>query len=246
MYDFHYQDNLFDFERSTDVEDCISFELKSMPEQCCFLDDLVDTTFTDANLNSLIDAKGKKTFQNAILRIKKDLRCILWHLYQAYTRYGDCFVRVPFKTSAYARDLHRNPHNISRNTRDIIHQLSESGMLEHHKGFLDRTKHYGRTTRIRARGPLLENIKLLPKDIQEAPTLPKNIEFRQSGDATKSPIDLCIIDPSLRDVETLLDRYNQLLCATPITLGNIDLSKLSVKIYPQRKSLTLWIRLANA
>lgn len=238
MYDFHYQDDLFDFERSTDIENCISFDLKSMPEHCCFLDDLVDTTFSHTNLKSLINAKGEKTFQNAVLRIKKDLCCILWHLYQAYRRYADCFVRVPLKTSAYARDAHRNPHNISRNTRDIIHQLSECGMLQHHKGFLDRSKHYGKITRIRARGLLLENIKRLPKNIREAHIPSTSIEFRQSGDTTKSRIDLCIIDPSLRDVETLLDRYNQLLGATPITLGNLEPSQLSTKIHLQRKSLT--------
>lgn len=238
MYDFQYNDILFEFERSTDIENCISFDLKSMPEHCSALDELVDSTFIEADLKSLITAKGKKTFDNAAQRIKNDLRSVLWHLYEAHIRFGDCFVRVPLKTTAYAREATRNPHNISRDVRNILHRLDDNGLLEIHKGFLDRTRYYGKTTRIRARGPLLENIGLLPKHIQEAHLKPKSIEFRLSGDKEMLPIDLCIIDPSLLDVESLLDRYNQVLYATGITLGDVKLSQLSKKIHLQRKSLT--------
>ena len=238
MYDFHYNDNLFEFERPTDIENCIAFDLKSMAENCSVLDELVDTIFTETSLNSLINAKGQKTFDNATLRIKNDLRSIIWHLYEAHVRFGDCFVRVPLKTTAYARDNTRNPHNISRDVRSIIRHFEKYGMLECHKGFLDRTRHYGKTTRIRARGRLLEDIKLLPKHIQETNIKTKSIEFRLSGDKEKLPIDLCIIDPTLQEVERLLDRYNQIISATPVTLGHYDVAQLSKKPHLQRKSLT--------
>lgn len=111
-------------------------------------------------------------------------------------------------------------------------------MIERHKGFLDRSKHYGKTTRIRVCGPLLEHIRLLPKDIQEALITPKSIEFRQSGDKDKLPVELCIIDTSLRDAEALLDEYNQVISATSITLEGFNLTLLSKKAYLQRKTLT--------
>lgn len=238
MYDFHYADILFEFERPTDIEDCISFDLKSVAEDCSALDELVDTAFTDTSLNSLINAKGQKTFKNATQRIKNDLRSILWHLYEAHTRFGDCFVKVPLTTKAYAKDATRNPHSISRDVRSIIHRLEECGMIERHKGFLDRTRLYGKITRIRAQGRLLEEIRLLPKTIYEAPIKTKSIEFRLSGDKDKSSIDLCIIDPSLQEVERLLDRYNQIISATSVTLGHYEVSQLSKKPHLQRKSLT--------
>lgn len=228
MYDFSYTDFIFEHERSRDKENALTYDLTSMADDCAELDALIDDLFDAADLENLITASGANTRGQAELRMKKALRSLLWHLHQAMNIDADCYVRLSLRTAFYAKSSVRNPHGITRVLRDIVHRLTETGWIECHKGFLDRTSGVGKTTRVRATLSLMTRLKSVPRDLVECRAEKQTVHgvqtpaviFRRAGDKAKTPLELCAVDPVIIAAEALLSLYNARIADVAITLGS--------------------------
>lgn len=179
MFDAICHATTFEHERSTNKDFCIPYDKKSMAGHSTALDQLVDQYFPYSGLKDLLPNKSPKTAITAEARIKRELRSLFWHFLQAMRVHDDCYVRICLREISYRNSPTENPHGISREIGKVVSALEECGAITRCKGFLDRKSGKSKTTRIRPRLTLLEDLKMLPTDISEALVEPPAVCIRR-------------------------------------------------------------------
>lgn len=167
MFDAIDQANTFEHERSTNKENCIPYNKKSMAGRSTALDELVNEYFVYSGLKVLLPKKSPKAAISAEARIKRELRSLFWHFLQAMRVNDDCYVRICLREISYRKSLTDNPHGISREISKVVYALEGCGAIIRCNGFMDRRSGRTKTTRIRPCLTLLEDLKMLPTDIAE-------------------------------------------------------------------------------
>jgi hypothetical protein len=219
---FRKEDFVFEWERSVNKENYIDYDASSMPAKCDPLDDLVSELFIECKISGLINTSGVKTRQNAEVRLKKDLRSLLWHLYRAQRFSSDSYVRISLSTHAFKHDPRRNPFGISREMAKIINLLDAAKMVSRFVGFNDSKTGNSRYTRVRANLDLLDQLQRLPIRLSGVYVEKPSIEFRDGDTKERRVVNRPFNLAKFDEVEGLLRRQNHLLSARSIAVGSID------------------------
>ena len=229
------------------LERCIKYDKTSMAGECKHLDELVDQLFSDCDLAKLINAKQPKKVQTATSRIKQTLRSILWFLFIA-NRYN-FYVRIALSTHEFPKCKIRNPHGVAREMSSIIKALNAREFIEYHKGYINRTTGDSKDTRVRAKSALIDRFSGIPHNLDEKYVVPPPIEFRAKEDeCSKKKKRYKFVthehrDQSLLDAEAIIQKFNEIIKNSSITLQDHDddfLSYSDQKIAVSGSAVTLF------
>lgn len=210
----------FEWERSENKERFIDYDVSSMANDCRQLDDLVSKLYEECKISKLVQAGGVKTVHNAKMRLKNDLKSILWNLFRAQRHSRDCYLRISLSTHSFMPRSEGNPYGISRNVPKIIRLLEDAEMINLCIGFNDKNTCVSRFTRCRASLELIKCLRLLPKELSalyvEKPPIEFRNDLKRGAKATFKPFN----SPKFDEVENIIRRQNMLLSTKSITLGS--------------------------
>ena len=215
------EDFVFEWERSVNKENFINYDTSSMAADCEQLDRLVSDLFIECEIASLITATGEKTRQNAELRLKRDMRSLLWHLFRAQRLSRDCYVRISLSTHSFKHDPRRNPFGISRDIAKIIRKMDAAKKFNLCIGFDDASTGKSRFTRLRASLNLLAQMQTLPERLSAAYVELPSIEFRTKKDGVKKVVKNPLKLKKLDEIEALVKRQNQLVGSRHVSLKGV-------------------------
>jgi len=210
----------FEWERSENKERFINYDVSSMAQDCKQLDDLVSKLYDECKLSKLVQASGVKTIHNAEMRLKNDLKSILWNLFRAQRHARDCYLRISLSTHSFMPRSQGNPFGISRYVPKIVRLLEDARMINLCIGFDDRKSGVSRFTRFRASLDLIKCLRFLPKEISvlyvEKPSIEFRCDLKIGAKKTSKPFNSQKFD----EVENIVRHQNMLLSTRSITLGS--------------------------
>ena len=232
MYYSQNEEFVFESERSVNKELFIDYDIKSMASDCKPLDDLVSKLFIKCEIAGLNTTKMPAKRLTAEVRLKRNLRSVLWHLFKAQRCGRDYYVRIRLANDAFTGGIDRNPHKISREVREIVHLLDKHGVIQKHIGFLDQTSKY---TRIRATFEFLNELRSLPAALKEqhverpAVIFRKNVKVKRNYRCRKTGTDKTIVEKKTLEVpkpfeHKAFDAAHDIVSRLNIALQNHDLN----------------------
>jgi hypothetical protein len=193
------------------------------------MDQLIHEYFVRCGFLNLLPKKSSRTAITAENRIKRILRSLFWHFLQAKEVHDDCYVRISLREVSYRKSATENPHRITDQISEIIAILSDRGVIDRCKGFLNRDTMMCKQTRIRPRLTLLEDLKTLPRDIAENYVAPPPVRIR---DELPENLDGASA-AHMAGMESTLSHYNEFMRSHTVTLPDAPTGSL---IYRDKNS----------
>jgi hypothetical protein len=214
MFDFDYfrpVAPICEAERNTDLEYFLEFDFFTTCGSCRQMDELIDTVIEDILIENLVKISHPKRHHERMLRVKTEIRSILWNFYLCAQADYDLYLKLSMRNEAYNADPYRNPFGLSRDIRNVLKLMAEHRWVKIHKGYDRIEGKESKVTRIRQTVKAASYIEKLPNNLESKQSVrqPVILKDRIEKKQIYDPV-MMNMDP-IRKASDLMERYNEQL-----------------------------------